>query len=233
MSYFQPHFQPFIGNKQLENSFPTDFPTFYCGRKSAGRKIFPTEQIKVVENYQPHFQPENLVGLATETIQLDFQPLLWPIKKQLEIFPTTCATRNKMVGNITNEICNTNTWLEFPRKLSGWCSNHFCNHFHSSWKYFQLFFQPYCWHRFQPFSKTVGKIELLNSLLFVKNSLKIVGNLSNNIPCPPIITQICYSNIIDLFNLMQNKYNIVQVQMTYHKKGTQIQCTTQIQEVYI
>jgi len=57
-------------------AFPTDFSTFYCGRKNVGRKFFPTEQIKVVGNYQPHFQPENLIGLATEIIGLDFQPLL-------------------------------------------------------------------------------------------------------------------------------------------------------------
>jgi len=40
------------------------------------------------------------------------------------------------------------------------------------WKYFQLFFQPHYGRRFQPFSETVGKIKLLNSQLFVKNSFK-------------------------------------------------------------
>ena len=151
----------------------------------------------MIGNYQPHFQPKNLVGLATEIIRLDFQPLLWPIKKRLEIFSTTCATRNKTVWNITNQIYNTKTWLEFSRKLSGWCSNHFCNQFHSSWKSFHLFFQPYYRHRFQPFSETVEKIKPLNLQLFVRNSLKTVGNLSNNnVPCPPIITQIQYATQI-------------------------------------
>ena len=84
---------------------------------------------------------------------------------------------------------------------------------------FQLFFQPYCGHRFQPFSETVGKIELLNSELFVRNSLKNGWQpikQQRTMPTYNYPNTIDNSNIIDLFNLMQNKYKIVQVQMTYH-----------------
>ena len=66
--------------------FQPIFQRFNAVGKVLVGNFFPTAQINMVGNYQPYFQPKNLVGLATEIIQLDFQPLLWPIKNGWKYF---------------------------------------------------------------------------------------------------------------------------------------------------
>ena len=55
--------------------------------------------------------------------------------------------------------------------------------------------------------KTVGNMHI--------NNYAHLACMFNN----PNVVPVLYYHIINFFNLMQNKYSIIQVQMTYHKRG--------------